>query len=304
MSQGTVQSVVSAYLLHCERQNRAGAFSTDHLANVRRDLTRFATHIGEKLVTNCKQHDLSSWLEANEQWKSACTRQNAVAAVIGCFKWAEEEQLIDQCPYRRPRSLRGTIMKPRRPGTPAEYKALLRSGSRPLKQAMFFLWETGARTCEMRELLWTDIVFGHEPRIILVEHKTARKTGRTRVIALNPVIEKFLLWLKRRSTSKFVFVNNDGTPWERRAFAKHLRRVAQRIGLDKALAGDVGRVSAYCFRHTYCCALLAAGMTSKQVADQMGHVDTTMVERVYGSFTTKDMTYMSQNAAEARRLRR
>jgi integrase len=298
----SIAAVVRAYLAHLERQTKAGAFSPDHLDNVRRDLTRFQAFVGgDKIVSACRQHDLTSWLTSNPQWKSVSTRRNAIASVVSCFAFAEEEEMIDRCPYRRPRSLRNAVVEPRRPASVVEYLELFRNGSRPLRNALFFLWHTGARTCEMRAVRWDDIVFGAEPRIILFEHKTARKTGKPRIIALNAVVAKFLMWLKKRSKSQFVFVNCDGTPWDRHTFARHLRRTAERIGLDE---GVEDRVSAYCLRHAYTCAALVAGLTTKQVADQLGHTDTTMVERVYGSHTTGDMRYLSNVADQIQKRRK
>lgn len=297
----TVSSVVAAYLRYCERQNRAGAFSTDHLANVRRDLSRFMAFVGpDKPVTECKQHDLSSWIESNPQWLSVAKRRNAVAAVRGCFRFAEEEELIDRCPYRTPRSLRGAVPNTRRPATTDEYLSLFRHGSRALRNALFFLRETGARTCEMREALWTDLTLGERPCIVLYKHKTARKTGQGRVIALNHVVAKFLLWMKRSSRSLFIFVNCDHGSWDRHTFARHLRRTAERIGLDE---GVIERVSGYCLRHTFCCAALTSGFTTKEVADQMGHADTKMVEKIYGSHTAKDLSYMNRIADSIRERR-
>ncbi len=299
----TVAQVSAAYLKHCERQNRHGAFSADHLSNTRRSLDRFLAHVGaDKPALLLKQHDLSGWLDANEdRWKSYNTRRNAASAVIGAFKFAEDEELIDRCPFRTPRSLRGETGKPRRPATTGEYLSLFRAGSRPLRNALFFLRETGARTCEMRECLWTDITFGDQPCVTLFQHKTARKTGKSRVIALNAVVARFLLWVRRSArSSPHVFVNCDSGPWDRHTFARHLRRTAERIGLDD---GVVERVTAYCLRHTYACAALTAGFTSKEVADQLGHVDTKMVERVYGSHTGRDVGYLTRIADSIRKRR-
>lgn len=299
----TVAQVTAAYLKHCERQNRAGAFSTDHLKNTRGHLDKFVLFVGAaKAVDALKQHDLSAWLDKNEdRWKSVATRHNVVAAVIGAFRFAEEEELVDRCPFRTPRSLRGATVKPRRPATSDEYLTLFRAGSRCLKNALFFLRETGARTCEMREMLWTDITFGEHPCVTLFAHKTARKTGKSRTIALNRVVAKFLAWLgNQKGRREHVFVNSDRTPWTRFSFAKNLRRTAAKTGLDE---GVVDKMTAYCLRHTFACAALTSGSTTKEVADQLGHVDTKMVERIYGSHTNRDMAYLNRVANSIRERR-
>lgn len=289
----TVAQTVFSFLDFLVNQKK----SLDHIANVRRDLTRFVQFVGcDKEVADCRQHDLSDWLNINPQWKSVNTRKNAVSAVINCFRWAEEEERIDRCPYRRPRALRGAIAKPRRPATEDEYFQLFRAGSQSLRSALFFLRQTGARTCEMREALWTDITPGDRPCIALFTHKTHRKTGKCRIIALNIVVHRFLLWLRKRSKSTHIFVNCHYGPWDRHTFARHLRRTARRCGMDEALAEGIDRVTGYCLRHTYTCAALKSGFTTKDVADQLGHTSTAMVERVYGSHTARDFDHLTKKA--------
>lgn len=298
----SVSSVVASYLRYLERQNRAGAFSTDHLSMVRHYLKRFEEFVSpDKEIADCRQKNLSAWLAANEtRWLSVCTQRNAVSAVLGCFRYAAEEDSDVINPFHVPRSLRGATAKPRRPATKDEYLQLFRHGSRPLRWALFFLRETGARTCEMREALWTDITIEERPCIVLYTHKTHRKTGKSRTIALNSVVHRFLIWLRKRSRSPHVFTNCDGGTWDRHTFARHLRRTAERIGLDDDVAE---RVTAYCLRHTFACDALDADFTTKQVADQLGHVDTKMVERVYGSHTRKNMPNLNRVADDIRRRR-
>lgn len=295
----TVSDCVRNYLAHLDAMAAAGEYSHDHLANVRRDLANFESFTGNgaKDVGDLRQHDLTAWLSRQTKWKSVYTKRNAVSAIVACFRYAEDEERIDRSPFRRPRALRGAKGKPRRPATAEEYLSLIRGGSRALRRALFFLWHTGARTCEMREATWADVTFGDCPRIVLFTHKTARKTGKSRMIALNVVAAKFLAWLKSRATSAYVFTNCDGSPWDRHTFARHLRRTAKRLGLDE---GVNERVSGYCIRHSYTCAALTAGFTSKEVADQLGHVDTKMVERVYGSHTQQDVAYLSRLAENIR----
>lgn len=298
----TVGAIIKRYLFSLAGRVKASTFSADHLGNNRRDLANFEAFVGsDRDVSDCRQYDLTEWLASNPGWKSVCTKRNALASVLACFRWAEEEEIIDRCPYRRPRALRGESDKPRRPAQLAEYLCLYRAGSKSLRRALFFLWHTGARTCEMRLLTWEDLrLDGQHPHIWLERHKTFRKTGKPRVIALDPVVAKFLRWLQKRSRGRFVFTNTYGGEWDRHTFARHLRRTAQRIGMDDGVAE---RISAYCLRHSYTCNALEGGATTKQVADLLGHSDTKMVERVYGSHTARHVDYLSRTV-EAVRLKR
>lgn len=295
----SVGEVIDAYLGVLSQRVAAGAFSKDHLSNIRLALQRFGSFLGRSTsVSACRQFDISRWMAENAQWKSTATKRNAVGSVIAAFRFAEEEQMIARSPYRRPRSLRNLLTQRRTPAKPSEYLALLAASEPHLRRCLVFLWQTGARTCEMRLLQWAHVrLTPPYPCVILRDHKTARKTGKQRVIPLNSVAAKLLKWMELRSASRFVFTNRNGAPWKsRHSFARSVNRAAQQAGLT-----DGGRslVTAYCLRHSFACAALAAGMTSKQVADQLGHVDARMVERVYGSHTAHDAAYL---AAVARQI--
>lgn len=276
----TVGDLVVVYLTACELRVANGELGKATAKNYDADLKNFGAMFGGQLLCDCRQYDLTTWLTKNPQWKSVNTKRRAIAAVLGCFRWAEDEQLIDKCPYRSPKALRGAIAETRRPATHDEYKALMEAGSKPLRFALLFLYLTGCRTSEMRGLKWSDVRLddARAPHLYIVNHKTYRRTGRPRIVGLDYLAVRLLRALKRTAKSEFVFVNCDGMPWRKDSFCHHLRRTARKIGLDDGIAT---RVTAYCLRHTYACAGLEAGFTSSQVAHQLGHTSTKMVESVY-----------------------
>lgn len=296
----TVRDLILAYCTSLDRRLRTKDVTADHVANCKRDLANFQAFVGpDKLVMNCHQFDLTEWLRANPNWKSQHTRQRAVNAVIGCFRWGaddEEGQMIDRNPYRLPKILKATPPQPRRPAEEAEYRALFRA-SPVLRPALFFLWHTGARTCEMREMTWGDVFLGEFPHVRLDEHKTSRKTGKPRIIALNPVAAKFLAWLKARSKSKWVFVNADGGKWSRNSWCKRFRMTCIRAGLHGK------KLSAYCIRHTWACEAIEGGDTFERVADQLGN-SAEVVRRIYASHTRQHLEYMSEAATAMAKARK
>lgn len=270
----TVRSTVAAYLEYLQSRVQVGDYSADALEGCRRELERFAARYGGQTIDQCRRYDLTQWLQLNPQFKSNATKKRVVATILACFNWAEDEELIPRTPYRRPRKLK-LPTTPRREASVKEYIAFMRCRSRPLRRALFFLRRTGARTCEMRELLWPEIDF--DGGIVVKEaHKTSRTTGKARMFGLEPCVLRFLrnLHRTRKDGQDHVFVNAYGTPWDRHTFARHLRRWAKRIGLDDN-AGT--RVSGYCFRHSYATWAIESGMGERQVADQMGHASTRMM---------------------------
>lgn len=295
-----VPEIVEQYLSHLRGRVDIGDYSSDALANIDRELRHFAAdhpyHVSE-----CKQNDLTRWLEQNPQWASAHTKKRIIAEVVGCFRWAAEEELIGRCPYRRVKSVSNIPYVPRRPADHAEYVLLMRKGSRPLRRALFFLRRIGARTCEMREAVWDDCrLDGESMHICLYRHKTARKTGKCRKIGLDKATAQFLRNLRRQSVSDHVFVNCDGNAWSRRSFAQHFRRCAERLGLN---AGVGRRLSAYCFRHAYVVDGIEAGVSTRCLADQLGHQTTEMIDRVYGSHTRDREEHLAKVAEDVLRKR-
>lgn len=290
----TVHSIVRAYVRAIEARVLAGTFSLDNCVNTRRSLELFADFAGDREVASLRQFDLTEWLNSRKGWKKKSTRQNAVSAVLNCFRWAEEEQLIDRCPYRMPRAVREESAQPRRPAIDLEYQALCRGGTQCLREALFFLWHTGARTCEMREADLADVRMDPAPHIFLTKHKTVRMTHRGRIIPLDPPTVKLIADIAarpRRTRCTKIFLNNHQGAWDRHTFARHLRRVAKRIGLDDN-AGE--RVTAYCLRHSFTCNLLDNGASEKQVADALGHTDIDMVVKIYGRHMAERPEYLAK----------
>jgi integrase len=296
----TARQIVNVYLKHIAGRTRTGDLTESVREGYERDLTSYLELFGDRLVRDLRQHDLTQWLAAHPGWKSVNTKRRCIAAVLACFRWAREEELIPNCPYTSPRALRGLVAETRRPATPEEFQLLVQFGSRPLKWALFFLYQTGCRTCEMRELTWENVRLTGSPHLYLVKHKTARRTGRPRIIGLNVFAVRLLKALKRRSKSEWVFTNCDGQPWTKNSFCLHFRRHAARLGLNQ----NVDRVTAYCLRHTYACDGLRGGETANAVARQLGHTTSAMVERIYARSLGQDVVTQNDVAARISRRRK
>jgi integrase len=271
----TVRKTTEAYLEHLKQRKGTEDYSAHALEDATRELARFAEQFGNQTIEQCRRYDLTRWLQLNPQWKSNATKRRVMATILACFRWAEDEELIERTPYRRPRNLKLPVT-PRREASSVEYIALMRCKSRPLRRALFFLRRTGARPSEMRGLRFDEIDF-EAGVVVKQKHKTRAKTGKPRMFGLEPCILRFLqnLYRKKVEGQEFVFLNTYGEPWkDRHVFARHLRRWAKRIGLDE---GVVDRVSGYCVRHSFCTWAIEAGVGDRQIADQMGHADTRMI---------------------------
>jgi site-specific recombinase XerD len=331
----TVGSIIDAYLAHRRGLVARDGYSAKALENAVHVLGNFAAHFGHKPIDACKRHDVTVWLGANSQWKAGDTINNALAMLLACFGWAADEDLIPASPYKNIRHLKRRRGH-RRPASVTEYITLMRFGSRPLRRSIFFMRRSSARTCEMREAVFGDIHWALGV-MALYKHKTARATGKPRIIGLEPGLLRFLRNLYRQSAvgsrqeaegnggnkrtrtprlereallssdcqlpaadcqlaEQRIFTNNEGGAWDVHTYARHFRRTADRLGLDRKLSG-------YCLRHSFGTWSVEAGAGIKQVADLMGHADVRTTEGYLSTLRTK-APYLQEQAAEVLRLQR
>jgi integrase/recombinase XerD len=301
----SVQGVIDLYIEHLRARVAKGEFTDDSRQRIEYELTRFAGKFGHLSIAACKQYDLTLWFDLHPRWKAPDQLKRIAATIVGCFAWAFGEGLIERCPYTRPRFLKGMKSKVRRPAAAGEYVMLMRKGSRPLRRALFMLRRTGIRPKEMRDLVWPEVhLDGDMPYIDLEKHKSRGKTGKPRKIGLDNATANFLRALRRNQRGQTkgdrVFVNKRGTPWDRHTFARHLRRFADRLGIDEGVAE---RVSAYGLRHKWVVDGIRGGVTTRRLADNAGHETTKMIDTVYGSSTRDDPEHLHEVAEEVLRKR-
>jgi integrase len=294
-----VSALIDAYLANLKTRVRQKSVAAKYAFNAESYLLKFAAFLPDREVEGLQQIDLRRWLDANTKtWKSLATQKNAVSFVLNAFHWAcdeEEGGLIKASPFRMPKSLRGVSVEPRRPALEEEYRLLFKFASKQLKQILFFLWRTGARTCEARAVKRQNVILGQTPHVRLDVHKTVKKTRKPRIIPLDADTVRLLNYLIRTGHSDFLFVNQTGGPWSDNTLAVNIRRTAIKAGLN----GDasVKRISGYCLRHSFACAQVENGLTTKQIADVLGN-SPEMVQKVYASSTNQNLAYLHRTITE------
>jgi integrase len=163
------------------------------LDDFRRVLAAFAADFGDTPVIGLRQIDLMLWVKKHPEWKSPWTRKRVIQTVKRPFNWAVRLGELHYNPLLGATSPAG---EPGRPMTDAEFNAILRSTSAVFRRVLVFLRFSGARPGELAAAKWTDLDL-ERGVITLHKHKTAKKTRRPRVIALNAVLVKLLIWLRR-----------------------------------------------------------------------------------------------------------
>lgn len=73
----------------------------------------------------------------------------------------------------------------------------------------------------------------------------------------------------------YVFVHTRMGPWSLKAVCTNFREI------NEQLPAKFGRITAHKMRHSYASAQVNAGAPLEQVAKNLGHSDTKMLERVY-----------------------
>lgn len=266
-SRPTVLSVVEAYLDHA-----VGVLSSRSFSERRGILAQFIAAHGGRAVDDLKAIHLSAWIDGQVAWKSDWTRNHAAAVIKRPFAWATAMGIIPDSPLKTVTRAPG---RPRRPIVAAEFSALMRGApgprGRPFRQVLAFLRLTGMRPGEASALRWEHVDLAARA-IRLQEHKTARKTGRDRVVPLTrPVVRLLARRKSERPDDAHVFVNAHGSPWTRCSLSLRLQRARKRTGLP-------ADAKIYGLRHRFGTDAIVAGVDIKTLAVLMGHTSTKMTE--------------------------
>lgn len=301
-----VADVVASYLADLDRRVAAGLLAKQSKHCRVRYVRLFADDYGQYPVAALPRDALTDWLIAHPKWVSPATQHDATGAVYGCFRWAVERGDIPAHPLSRPRGLAAS--RPRPPVVEDEFEQLWRAArndqgdrARPAAEAfrvaITFLFRTGARTCEMRTACWADLDWTAGV-LRLRDHKTARKSGQDRLVAIDDetlAMLRDLEYVRRMgradaSTRSRIFLNSRGRPWTKDSFSRLFRAFARKAGLP------AGR-TAYGLRHGFCVKGLEAGVGARQIADQLGHASTKMVDW-YGRETRQRAEHLRRVVAQ------
>jgi integrase len=266
----TVHDVIAIYLPQARRDLSARSYET-----VACILRRFDKSCGDLPLTECRPFDLQCWLKEHPEFRSEWYRRCVVSTIKRCFNWTLEMELIDRNPFAKLRCGRGHPER-RRPMTDEQFQRLLRGSDPRFRRFLIFLKFTGCRPGEAASMRWADVRFD-EAAVVLREHKTARKTGRARVIPLVPTVIKLLHWMRSHRDAVFsgdqghVFINGRGNPISRGWLSLKMQRLRRRLKLPRG-------VTYYGLRHRYGLMGIKNGVNLKLLSLCMGHARTQMTE--------------------------
>lgn len=256
----TVQDVVDWFLSRKTSTNKTA------LTEIRRILRLFIAKFGPVSVEKMTGADLVEFVEGFPDVRKLNTVARWYRTIKQPFNVSERMGITKFNPFKMvaiPKGDRGRDL------SPSEFRALLRLTTPIFRRVLIFLRYSGARPGELRELLWTHIVWTQTGATIVKKlHKTSatQATPKPRKIYLPAPLVKLLLWLKKRSKSEFVFVNKFGGPWQIGTLCTRLRKLRQ-----KAQFGP--DVKLYGCRHMFATQCVLTGIDPATLQQLMGHAN-------------------------------
>jgi integrase len=115
---------------------------------------------------------------------------------------------------------------------------------------------------------------------VLATHKTAKKTGKPRLIHLPPEALELTKALMVKLQQGPLFRNSRGEPWTRNAVRIRFRNLRKK---HPELKGIV----AYTYRGSFATDALEAGVPDATVAALLGHTNTATLHRFYNRLTSR-----------------
>jgi integrase len=255
----------------------------------RKYLQSFCDLHGNVRASELKPLHLTGWLDANPGWQAS--RRHAIIAVKRCFKWADEEGVIDRNPFRAVK--KPAVGRRDRLLTPAEKTEILETiKDKPFREFVFALYETGCRPSEVARV--TAANFDAERGLwVFAQHKTRKRTGKPRVVYLTPAMVELTKALVAKYPSGPLFRGNrNKKAFSRNGIRCRFRRLREKLPHLKG-------VVSYTARHTYTNEALCNGVGLLEVAELLGHSSTEMVEQHYAHLDQKTQ-HMLEVAKKAR----
>jgi integrase len=261
----TITELYTAFLAASARAER----SPKTIRFYQSRLKRFLAEFGARDISTIRSLELKEFLERAGKGMSNSTRHHNAVAITSLHSFALSEELIEKRWFLK------SLPKPpmgRRERIPKDEEiSRLLEHARPEFRAIYAaLAQCGARPGELCKATIQDVDW-QKHRIVLLEHKTAKKTGKPRTIAIGAELGKMLAAAIGGRTEGPVFLAPGGGAWLVEALSAMHRRLRDAAGLDT-------RIVLYSTRHRYGTEMVRRKKPLKDIAEMMGHAKTTTTE--------------------------
>jgi integrase len=260
----------------------------DTYAIYRHFLQSFCDSYGRLAAAAIKPFHVSRWVDAHKTWTGA--RRHAVMAVKRAYSWADKQGVLSPSPVRSvevdPVRRRTRVLTR---DEQAEILAAIRD--EPFRQFVLAMIETGCRPSEVARVTAANV--DHALGVWVFEaHKTAKKTGKPRVVYLTPAALELTKRLVEKHPEGPLFRGpRGGRPFTRNNIRCRFRRLREKLP-------HLAHFVCYNLRHTYATQALLNGVGVAQVAELLGHTSTEMVSKVYGHLAGQ-VAHMREAAKKA-----
>lgn len=257
-------TVADAWLAKQEERLSRGLVSAQWVARVSRTVLAFLAVYPRIRVSQITPEIAVDWIP---QPRTLAYERTEAGTLKQILKWAVPG-MIEASPLAHMKLEKGERRE--RLIAIEEHRTLARLPRNPgLRVLLWFCWWTGARPIELRHLRW-EMMDADCTTAVLRKHKTAKKTGRPRVLYFNGYAQTILR--RHRKLAGPVFTNERGKPWTKDALCRRVRYITKKSGID---------VSAYAYRHSFITRALVKGVDVATVAELAG-TSVEMISRNYG----------------------
>ncbi len=283
-SWATAGHVIRAFLKHSTEEH-----TPETAIWYRNLLTPFIQLHGKVRLVRLRKQHVRAWLA--EKGYNPTSANRAVGALKRAFNWAVEEEHIPRNPLAHVRKPKSLVRD--RTLTPEERHLILGSIRGPsFRTFVNAMTLTGCRPGEVARVTAEDVDL-ERGLWILKKHKTAKKTGKPRLVYLCPEALELTRLLMAENPMGALFLNSRKKPWTRNAVRIRFRNLRKR---HPELQGIV----AYSYRSSFATDALEGGVPDATVAALLGHTNTNTLHKHYARLSGR-LDHLKNAAAVATR---
>ena len=263
----TVVVLIDEFLDWTQRNRDAGTY-----AWYRKHLQAFVTYLsgnGLKTLTTLRIRGfhVQKWLDSMTCGNSY--KNGAARAISRCFNWAVKQGYLQASPIRgveKPKADRRENII-----TPKEFDKLIGLvKDDDFRGLLTVAWECGARPQEMTKMEARHVEVKNQRAVIPMKEAKGKK--RIRIVYFTDNSLEIVKRRMDRYPEGPLFRNTRGAKWTAFSVDCRFKRLAEKFGKKIAL---------YDLRHSFSTRLLEAGVDPLTVSILLGHVDTTVLTKVY-----------------------
>ncbi len=231
-------------------------------------IASFLKHAGDIRITHLKPFHLEDWCDVHPTW-SPGMRRGGMIAIQRCLNWAVKMGYLGHSPIahcEKPQAGRRERLL-----TSDEYATLLSLVTdEQFRDLLTVSWEIGCRPQESLIVESRHLDLANQRWVF--EKQLSKGKKRQRVVYLTDKAKEICERLVALNPQGPIFRNTDGEPWTPHSVNNRFCRLQKKLGFKCCL---------YLLRHAWMTRLLKQRIDPITVSTLAGHVDTSMLARIY-----------------------